>query len=572
MALSVKVGTFTNRTSTGSLSVTGVGFQPTALILFTAPVASDDGSTSFLNGSVCFTDGTNSRANCWQSDHDVANADAANIRFNNRFLSICNDNSTNNNKIASLTSLDSDGFTLNYTTASAAATRVGYIALAGSDITNVKVGSVTITNGTGSQSFTGVGFQPKMLFLVGTSNSNLEGSSVGNVNPSIGFALSSSQQACVAITSQSGPTTSNTWGVLRSDRCHDSIPSTGGNRSASLTSMDSDGFTINKVESTGADTIVYYLALGGTFQAKIGVETQKTSTGTKATTGVGFQPKILVFGSTQRVADSTVTADAFLTLGTGDGSSEAVMANTDHDNLGTTQTGKSYSNAKVLRHITVGSGASPTITTVSEADLSSLDSDGFTLDWTTADGTAREFFYLGLAAAAGIVATPATLALTTSQFAPTVSVSDNKLATPTTKALTLTTFAPTITVGVLATPTTRALTVTTFAPTIVAPQLCTPATVALTLTLNNAVFGVGYVPATKTLTTATFAPSIVFGTVARPSTLALRLFSYQPEIRADFDPGEVLYRFRPEDANIYRSRPGDASDYRFRPDEAPRSV
>ena len=44
----------------------------------------------------------------------------------------------------------------------------------------------------------------------------------------------------------------------------------------------------------------------------------------------------------------------------------------------------------------MGSGVGPTITTVAEADLTAFGSDGFTLDWTTADATAREFFYLAL--------------------------------------------------------------------------------------------------------------------------------------------------------------------------------
>jgi hypothetical protein len=45
-----------------------------------------------------------------------------------------------------------------------------------------------------------------------------------------------------------------------------------------------------------------------------------------------------------------------------------------------------------------------------EADLDTMDSDGFTLDWTTADSTAREHGYLAMAS--GAAAAPSRKALT----------------------------------------------------------------------------------------------------------------------------------------------------------------
>jgi hypothetical protein len=52
-------------------------------------------------------------------------------------------------------------------------------------------------------------------------------------------------------------------------------------------------------------------------------------------------------------------------------------------------------------------------TTDAEADLNSFDADGFTLNWSTADATAREFIYLAFGSDAGApAATPRMLAST----------------------------------------------------------------------------------------------------------------------------------------------------------------
>ena len=49
--------------------------------------------------------------------------------------------------------------------------------------------------------------------------------------------------------------------------------------------------------------------------------------------------------------------------------------------------------------------AGGTPSTNAEADLTTLDSDGFTVNWTTADATAREFYYLLLGSSAAAAQT-----------------------------------------------------------------------------------------------------------------------------------------------------------------------
>lgn len=130
----------------------------------------------------------------------------------------------------------------------------------------------------------------------------------------------------------------------------------------------------------------------------------------------------------------------------------------------------------------------------------------------------------------GVTATPSTLALALTTFAPTVSAP--RLCTPTTKALTITTFAPTVTVGTLCTPATRALTITAFAPTVSAPRLCTPATKALTLATFAPTVSAPRLatPSTAALTISTFAPTVSTPRLVAPATLALTISTFAPTV------------------------------------------
>ena len=65
------------------------------------------------------------------------------------------------------------------------------------------------------------------------------------------------------------------------------------------------------------------------------------------------------------------------------------MATTDENSATVTD--------KILRHAT-----SPS-TTDAEADLSSFDPDGYTLNWTTADAVAREFIGLSMGSESAVV-------------------------------------------------------------------------------------------------------------------------------------------------------------------------
>ena len=124
--------------------------------------------------------------------------------------------------------------------------------------------------------------------------------------------------------------------------------------------------------------------------AKAGTLLAKTSTGNQAYTGWGFQPKATIFFVTPQTA---LGYRAGMSLGIGfatDATHRACIAATSDDNVGTSAAGRYSNDLAVI--IQSGSGSS----LLSGADFVTNDSDGLTLNWTTASGSAYLVDYLSL--------------------------------------------------------------------------------------------------------------------------------------------------------------------------------
>jgi hypothetical protein len=116
--------------------------------------------------------------------------------------------------------------------------------------------------------------------------------------------------------------------------------------------------------------------------ASVGTSTSPTSTGTKAVTGVGFQPKaVLPFGG---VNNGSTGNDALLAFGVGTSpSSRAAISVSSQHNVATSNSDRRHTNVNIYSALnSLGS-------TFEEADLDSLDPDGFTLDFATTAGSTR---------------------------------------------------------------------------------------------------------------------------------------------------------------------------------------
>lgn len=391
MALSTKVGSFAIPASTGNNPVTGVGFQP-KVVLFWSNNQTSDGSTgnntqNALMPASLLGVGISSSSMCVVADAD--DFTSGNPHFDTtRCLSVLASTSGTVRYQATFVSLDSDGFTVNFTSVTSGAI-VNYMALGGSDLTNVALASVTPASG--NVPVTGVGFQPDALILLGGQTLNSTSyAGIGFANATGSGSFSTGYNAGIGVYQRTGKAfvevSGNSGTPIKNE--------------ATLVSLDSDGFTLNFTTATSASHNMRVLCLKGAKFA-VGSITQPTSPGTQPTSGLGFQPSALLLGSDQHAAATTVQIDRLqMAIGGTDGTNQSIVASADNS-FGVNV----LSRTKVWQ--TVTDAATPAVS--ADAAISSFDSDGFTLNFTTADATARQILYFAIGPASAPSALPPSL-------------------------------------------------------------------------------------------------------------------------------------------------------------------
>ncbi|MHB8707542.1 MAG: hypothetical protein ACYC9I_01575, partial [Desulfuromonadales bacterium] len=388
-ALQVKKGTFQTGTATGNVAVTGVGFTPKAVILFHTRQNALDTNTALMSVGYGFAAGSpivNYGTSTAGTDNQTTSITGYRRSATYSLIMLSNGTPTLSGQ-GRVASFDADGFTVNWNTAPGASTYVHYIALGGTDL-SAYAGTFNLATGTGAQAVTGVGFQPNFaLFLSSYTGAVDTNNAIGMLN--IGFTDGTSQGAtALAIRDNDGATT-NPVSQQRTDNVLMGLLPSGDPPTqdylAAFTSFDADGFTVNKSDAPAAATPYYYLALRAP-GFKVGAFNRNTATGAQAITGVGFKPALVYLQSFNRVAATSIGANAEISMGAGDGTTEGAAwgeyrdPGTDDANIWTTT-------GKVIINRTTNA------TLDAEANLTSLDANGFTLNWTTVN-TATAFQHL----------------------------------------------------------------------------------------------------------------------------------------------------------------------------------
>jgi hypothetical protein len=279
---------------------------------------------------------------------------------------------------------------------------------------SVKKGTITTARTTaGTQAYTGVGFQPKALifFATGMSSAGI----VLQAPSAIGFAVSSTQRAAIASYSDydtGGESNATTTQLTAANNGKDTRNNAalvllwGGdpviNAVADLVSMDADGFTLNWTDPANVTTrVIHYVALGGADLTNAAVTTHavvRTTAGTEAYTGIGFQPDcvLLMSGSPQATAGTSAVDDTvcfgWACLNPSAAIEQACFTWFDNDAAANMQT--------FLGNRSDSCFIAPTAVDAIDciAAMSSFDSNGFTLNWTdpVAATTGRTFYALSL--------------------------------------------------------------------------------------------------------------------------------------------------------------------------------
>lgn len=390
MSISTKVGIVSARTTVGSQAYTGVGFQPEAVIFFASERAGTGGSTAIAQIGMGFASGSAARAVAVTSRNGGTTAatvdeecrmSAAGVTLLNSYGTLVLE--------ATVTSLDADGFTLDFTTVSGHANQIGYLALGGADLTNVAVGDFTTGTSTGNVDVTSPGFTPDVVLLMHTGvGSALPYTSDTGSTFGFGVGVSASERwaSVRQLLTATVPTEAASQQVatavllgLTSSNGQDFV--------ADYSGGITNGFRLNFSDAPASSVRVAYLALkGGKFCA--GLETQKTSTGTKDTTVTGTPRAALLVGALKTAGSGIDTSSpAITTIGASDGTTQKTVSSGAADAASPSDVYTDLSGVNAIVKCSIDS------TRVATGQVS-FTAGTMTTNWTTADSTASEFGYL----------------------------------------------------------------------------------------------------------------------------------------------------------------------------------
>ena len=164
-----KVGSFVSRTSAGSQSIKGVGFTPKVLFIWSTPASGGwDINSEFSFG---FAASSSQYGHFCSAGTDAVSPSQEQRRMASAACGWISGAGTFEAE-STLTSFDSDGFTLNWSTVDPWGITYHYLALGGTDITNAAVVPWQQQVAGGNQSITGVGFKPDLVLHIGTEDLN----------------------------------------------------------------------------------------------------------------------------------------------------------------------------------------------------------------------------------------------------------------------------------------------------------------------------------------------------------------------------------------------------------------
>lgn len=275
-SVTAKVGTFVQPTTvTGNHQVTGVGFQPSMIMLMPTGVTTINTHSPNSTFSFGAARTTTERFSLSGTDDDgVSTTNTFRIARTDKALTLLNSGVGTVLKSADFVSMDVGGFTLNYDTATGVAGLCAYAALAG---VRCSIGNFVPTSGTGLQKIVVVdplseesaGFKPSVVIFTG------HGRAAENVNTSssefkmgFGAGVTSLNRRSTAFHIKDNESNSIAVNRSQSGRCFQIITGAESSEDSTirfemdLVSMDSDGFTINKRVNDGTTQNIMFIMLG----------------------------------------------------------------------------------------------------------------------------------------------------------------------------------------------------------------------------------------------------------------------------------------------------------------------
>ena len=361
----------------GTLDLTSAGFgTPDAAIIFTTTAnSSNNPYTGSSAISIGFWDGTNNIAAGVSSAGNLGSSDTYRESQTDTVVVRSSFECTAaaiTNGVRLTVTLDSTDFTR----------RVSVILLKG--LTSAKAFAYQLGTATTPYDINTVGFQPNAGFIL-TNGNSAQGVAAHSILSIGAFHDNGTTvtQSAVAISDLDNVTSTNAESYYDHQNAAMQHHNSSATWTGSVGSFDADGFSFTPSANPGSDYI-YVLALefANTADFHISTETLATVTGDDAKTGYGLTPDVVGMLACHATANQTTTAGLAFMAGIADSSSQVSLHTESTDGQSTTSTSSAFNTSNIVefaRH----TGAVNAI-----ASLSSMDSDGFTLNYSDAASSA----------------------------------------------------------------------------------------------------------------------------------------------------------------------------------------
>ena len=400
MSFFCETGVLTSRTSTGTDVVTltgsGASLTPKLIIFTTNGATATGGANADYLMTFGLSDGTSDCCMSGYSGDNIGTANGQRSMNNDSCIVLVDNVGVTDQATVSATGVGT--FTVNWTTKSANALKVGYVAYGGTDMASVENVEFDAdgTSGAHTQSVTTTTKSADAGIFLSSDNITvaLLNSVYSNVCTSIGMSDGSSN-AGMAVFSQFNVPTSNTGRYQLTDHAINRIKrdngSLLGNGAVSFDATDGIQVAWDSNKTTQQGAVLGFIVKGGRWE--VGNGTNKTgTTGTKAFT-TAFQPEGLLNFSFNNTSSASVGAQNIINIGASDGSTEFLFHSLDQDGQPTTNCATHFLDDSCR----AGADATPSIQY--KATLDSFNATDFTLNYTTVEASAaREFIWLVCAA------------------------------------------------------------------------------------------------------------------------------------------------------------------------------
>lgn len=375
---------FTTRTSAGSQTITGDlgGATPKVAIFFTPrhTATNDPNRTATATIGLGATDGTRQWSGAIYSQDNVADTVSARIAYDTACIVGISDKTAVT--VAAFSSFSADAVALSYSVAEATARQMVCILLGGADL-NAYVGTTTGTEGT--KAWTGVGFAADAILLASFAQGFSEtGTDAAVLNFGCVVNDGSLTQKNIYWFENDAQSVGSPSNRMESDSVRENHA---GPDTTTVTAIGSDGFTTVCTDVVSEPPFGFIALKFGGFAFKLWTFTTPTSTGNRTDTTPGFQPIGAIMCSSSLAAlDGTVSDTGAASFGfsawTAAGEQAAGTICVD-DNVATTNT-EMDCKAHAYQAGIHGTGCQAIV-----ADFVSVQSDGFTLNYTAINSTAR---------------------------------------------------------------------------------------------------------------------------------------------------------------------------------------